>query len=249
MERIYNVDWIRDSIVGNLERNFGCTLDEATEEQIYQAVALTVRDQIMDKFVESRHLRHAEKSRRVYYLSVEFLMGRALHNNILNLMRTKDYQQALSELNISMDAVAEQESDPGLGNGGLGRLAACFLDSLATLDMPAMGCSIRYEYGLFRQKIIDGNQVELPDNWLENGCPWEVQQGDTCEVHFGGRVVEEEVGGRKVYRQVDYNTVLAVPYDMPCVGYDVDNVVPLRLWSARAPKRINMEYFLSLIHI
>ena len=243
MERIYNVDWIKDSIVGNLERNFGCTLDEATEEQIYQAVALTVRDQIMDKFVESRHLRHAEKSRRVYYLSVEFLMGRALHNNILNLMRTKDYQQALSELNISMDAIAEQESDPGLGNGGLGRLAACFLDSLATLDMPAMGCSIRYEYGLFRQKIIDGNQVELPDNWLENGCPWEVQQGDTCEVHFGGRVVEEEVGGRKVYRQVDYNTVLAVPYDMPCVGYDVDNVVPLRLWSARAPKRINMEYF------
>ena len=164
MERIYNVDWIKDSIVGNLERNFGCTLDEATEEQIYQAVALTVRDQIMDKFVESRHLRHAEKSRRVYYLSVEFLMGRALHNNILNLMRTKDYQQALSELNISMDAIAEQESDPGLGNGGLGRLAACFLDSLATLDMPAMGCSIRYEYGLFRQKIIDGNQVELPDN-------------------------------------------------------------------------------------
>ena len=157
MERIYNVDWIKDSIVGNLERNFGCTLDEATEEQIYQAVALTVRDQIMDKFVESRHLRHAEKSRRVYYLSVEFLMGRALHNNILNLMRTKDYQQALSELNISMDAIAEQESDPGLGNGGLGRLAACFLDSLATLDMPAMGCSIRYEYGLFRQKIIDGN--------------------------------------------------------------------------------------------
>ena len=243
MERIYNVDWIKDSIVGNLERNFGCTLDEATEEQIYQAVALTVRDQIMDKFVESRHLRHAEKSRRVYYLSVEFLMGRALHNNILNLMRTKDYQQALSELNISMDAIAEQESDPGLGNGGLGRLAACFLDSLATLDMPAMGCSIRYEYGLFRQRIIDGNQVELPDNWLENSCPWEVQQGDTCEVHFGGRVVEEEVGGRKVYRQVDYNTVLAVPYDMPCVGYDVDNVVPLRLWSARAPKRINMEYF------
>ena len=171
MERVYNVDWIKDSITGNLERSFGCTLDEATEEQIYQAVALTVRDQIMDKFVESRHLRHAEKSRRVYYLSVEFLMGRALHNNILNLVRTDDYKRALSDLNISFDAIAEQEPDPGLGNGGLGRLAACFLDSLATLDMPAMGCSIRYEYGLFRQKIIDGNQVELPDNWLENGCP------------------------------------------------------------------------------
>ena len=243
MERVYNVDWIKDSITGNLERSFGCTLDEATEEQIYQAVALTVRDQIMDKFVESRHLRHAEKSRRVYYLSVEFLMGRALHNNILNLVRTDDYKRALSDLNISFDAIAEQEPDPGLGNGGLGRLAACFLDSLATLDMPAMGCSIRYEYGLFRQKIIDGNQVELPDNWLENGCPWEVQQGDTCEVHFGGRVEEEIVGDRKIYKHVDYTTVLAVPYDMPCVGYDVDNVVPLRLWSARAPKRINMEYF------
>ena len=129
MERVYNVDWIKDSITGNLERSFGCTLDEATEEQIYQAVALTVRDQIMDKFVESRHLRHAEKSRRVYYLSVEFLMGRALHNNILNLVRTDDYKRALSDLNISFDAIAEQEPDPGLGNGGLGRLAACFLDS------------------------------------------------------------------------------------------------------------------------
>ena len=197
----------------------------------------------MDKFVESRHLRHEEKARRVYYLSVEFLMGRALHNNILNLVRTSDYQKALKELNISLDAIAEQEADPGLGNGGLGRLAACFLDSLATLDMPAMGCTIRYEYGLFRQKIVDGNQVELPDNWLENGCVWEVQQSDACEVHFGGRVVEEQVGDRTVYRHVDYNTVLAIPYDMPCVGYDVDNVVPLRMWSARAPKRINMEYF------
>ncbi len=243
MERIYNVDWIKDAIVSNLERISACTLDEATEEQIYQAVALTVRDQIMDKFVESRHIRHEEKARRVYYLSVEFLMGRALHNNILNLVRTEEYKKALAELNINLEAIAEQENDPGLGNGGLGRLAACFLDSLATLDMPAMGCTIRYEYGLFRQKIVDGNQVELPDSWLENGNVWEVQQADTCEVHFGGRVVEEQIGDRRIYKHVDYNTVLAIPYDMPCVGYDVDNVVPLRMWSARAPKRINMEYF------
>ena len=243
MTQNFDKAWIKSSIQGNLERIFGCTLDEATDEQVYRAVALTVRDQIMDKFVASRHLRHEEKARRVYYLSVEFLMGRALHNNILNLLQTNTYKEALSELNISMDAISEVERDPGLGNGGLGRLAACFLDSLATLDLPAMGCSIRYEYGLFRQRIVDGNQVELPDSWLENGNGWEIQQNDTCEVHFGGRVIEEDIEGRRIYRQVDYTTVLAVPYDMPVVGYDVDNVVPLRLWSARAPKRINMEYF------
>ncbi len=244
MERVYDVEWIKDSIVSYLERVCACTLEEATEEQLYKAVALTVRDQIMDKFVESRHLRHDSKSRRLYYLSVEFLMGRALHNNILNLTRTKEYEQALKELNISFDAIAEQENDPGLGNGGLGRLAACFLDSLASLDLPAMGCSIRYEYGLFRQKIVDGMQVELPDNWLDNGNIWEINQSvDTYEVHFGGRMIEEWVEGVKLRRHVDYSTVLAVPYDVPCVGYDVDTVVPLRLWSAKAPKRINMEYF------
>jgi len=243
MAQQFDKQWIKSSIQGNLERIFGCTLDEATDEQVYQAVALTVRDQIMDKFVSSRHLRHTDQARRVYYLSVEFLMGRALHNNILNLLQTDTYKEALSDLNLSMDAIAEVERDPGLGNGGLGRLAACFLDSLATLDLPAMGCSIRYEYGLFRQKIVDGNQVELPDSWLENGNVWEIQQAESCEVHFGGKVIEEIVDGKRVYRQTDYTTVLAVPYDMPVVGYDVDNVVPLRLWSAKAPKRINMEYF------
>ncbi len=244
MERVYDVAWIKDSIVSYLERVYACTLEEATEEQLYRAVALTVRDQIMDKFVESRHLRHNNKSRRLYYLSVEFLMGRALHNNILNLTRTAEYTQALKELGISFDSIAEQETDPGLGNGGLGRLAACFLDSLASLDYPAMGCSIRYEYGLFRQKIVDGMQVEMPDNWLDNGNIWEINQSaDTFEVHFGGRMEEEWVDGVKLRRHVDYSTVLAVPYDVPCVGYDVDTVVPLRLWSAKAPKRLNMEYF------
>lgn len=244
MDRNYDVAWIKDSILSNLERSYACTLEEATQEQIYKALSLTVRDQIMDKFVESRHLRHQEKSRRLYYLSVEFLMGRALHNNILNLVRTEDYKRALGELGIPMDAICEQEVDPGLGNGGLGRLAACFLDSLASLDLPAMGCSIRYEYGLFRQKIVDGMQVELPDNWLEDGNIWEVNQtSDAYEVHFGGRMAEEWVDGAQLRRHVDYSTVLAIPYDVPCVGYDVDTVVPLRLWSARAPKRINMEYF------
>ncbi len=244
MQKVYDAQWIKQSIIDNLEVECACTLEEATQDQLYKAVALTVRNQIMDKFVESRHLRHDEKSRRLYYLSVEFLMGRALHNNILNLVRTKEYAQALKELSIPFDAICEQEPDPGLGNGGLGRLAACFMDSLASLDLPAMGCSIRYEYGLFRQRIVDGMQVEMPDNWLDNGNIWEIsQKGDTFEVHFGGYMADRWLEGKQTRVHEGYSTVLAVPYDVPCVGYDVNTVVPLRLWSARAPKRLNMEYF------
>jgi len=242
----YDKDYICQQVRIKIERNFGCSLEEATDDQKYAAISMTVRDQMMEKLTASRHRRHESKSRRLYYLSVEFLMGRALNNNVNNLLQTEAYAQACKEMGIRPGDISETEQDPGLGNGGLGRLAACFLDSIATLDLPAMGCSIRYEYGLFRQKIIDGQQVEEPDNWLENGNIWEIPiPSEAKEVHFGGRVeVDDTVTPARVHH-LDYSTVIAMPYDMPCVGYDTDVVVPLRLWSARAPKRIDMARFNS----
>ena len=192
----------------------------------------------------SREERKTNNNKRLFYLSVEFLMGRSLYTNILNLVSLDAYKQALDELHIDVDKVLREESEPALGNGGLGRLAACFMDSLASLDLPAMGCSIRYEYGLFRQKIVDGQQVELPDYWLGNGNVWVMPvMEDACEVHFNGHVEMGNENGRTVFRHVGYNTVEAVPYDMPLVGYDTSTVNSLRLWSARAPKRIDLSDF------
>ena len=240
----FDKESIKASIVGKLQRYNGRTIQEASQQQIYKAVASTVRDQIMQKYLIAREERKATKSKRLYYLSVEFLMGRSMYCNMLNLVSTDVYREALSELGINMDDVLKEEPEPGLGNGGLGRLAACFLDSLSSLDLPAMGCTIRYEYGLFRQKIVDGQQVELPDSWLDNGNTWEMAvMDDACEVHFGGHVdtVEEDGVTRFIHR--DYNTVEAVPYDMPIVGYDTTTVNTLRMWSARSPKRIDLGSF------
>ena len=240
----FDKDSIKASIIGKLQRYNGRTIEEASNGQIYRALASTVRDQIMQKWMISREERKTNNNKRLFYLSVEFLMGRSLYTNILNLVSLDAYKQALDELHIDVDKVLQEEPEPALGNGGLGRLAACFMDSLASLDLPAMGCSIRYEYGLFRQKIVDGQQVELPDYWLGNGNVWEMPvMEDACEVHFNGHVEMGNENGRTVFRHVGYNTVEAVPYDMPLVGYDVDNVVPLRLWSARAPKRIDLSDF------
>ena len=198
----------------------------------------------MHKWMISREERKTNNNKRLFYLSVEFLMGRSLYTNILNLVSLDAYKQALDELHIDVDKVLQEEPEPALGNGGLGRLAACFMDSLASLDLPAMGCSIRYEYGLFRQKIVDGQQVELPDYWLGNGNVWEMPvMEDACEVHFNGHVEMGNENGRTVFRHVGYNTVEAVPYDMPLVGYDTSTVNSLRLWSARAPKRIDLSDF------
>ena len=157
-----------------------------------------------------------------------------------------DYAQALKELGIDQDAIFELEPEPGLGNGGLGRLAACFLDALTTMELPAMGCTIRYEFGLFRQKLIDGYQAEVPDNWLDSGKIWEIPRPDqTVEVHFGGRLEEYTENGRLKYRHLDYKTVEAVPYDIPVVGYDTCMVNMLRVWSARSKKQIDMASFNS----
>ena len=240
----FDKDSIKASIIGKLQRYNGRTIEEASNGQIYRALASTVRDQIMQKWMISREERKTNNNKLLFYLSVEFLMGRSLYTNILNLVSLDAYKQALDELHIDVDKVLQEEPEPALGNGGLGRLAACFMDSLASLDLPAMGCSIRYEYGLFRQKIVDGQQVELPDYWLGNGNVWEMPvMEDACEVHFNGHVEMGNENGRTVFRHVGYNTVEAVPYDMPLVGYDTSTVNSLRLWSARAPKRIDLSDF------
>ena len=235
---------IKQGIVGKLQRHHGVTLKEATPLQLYRAVVSTVRDQIMRKLGETRERMRDQRCRKVYYLSVEFLTGRSLHSNILNLCATEAYQAAFSELGIRMEDMLHEEPEPGLGNGGLGRLAACFMDSLTTLDLPAMGCTIRYEYGLFRQKIVDGEQVEMPDYWLEFGNAWEVPAlEDSVEVHFGGRLEEDWTEGVLELKHVGYHTVIAAPYDMPITGYGTDTVNVLRMWSARSPKRIDFSRF------
>ena len=235
---------IKESIVGKLQRHNGRSIQEATPQQIYRAVASTVRDQIMQKFIASREERKRTNPKRLFYLSVEFLMGRSLHCNVINLVSTKEYTQALKELGVDIREILKEEPEPGLGNGGLGRLAACFMDSLSSLDLPAMGCTIRYEYGLFRQKIVDGQQVELPDSWLDNGNEWEVpSMQDACEVKFGGHVEEIELNGVKKYVTKDAYTVQAVPYDMPIVGYDTKTVNPLRMWSARSTNKLDLGDF------
>ncbi len=240
----FDKDSIKESIIGKLQRYNGRSIQDASIQQIYKAVASTVRDQIMQKYTVARDERKANKSKRLYYLSVEFLMGRSMYCNMLNLVSTNEYRQALQELGINLDDILKEEPEPGLGNGGLGRLAACFLDSLASLDLPAMGCTIRYEYGLFRQRIVDGQQVEVPDSWLENGNVWEIPViEDACEVHYGGHVdmVDEDGETRFIHR--DYYTVEAVPYDMPIVGFNTETVNTLRTWSARSKKGIDLSSF------
>ncbi len=235
---------IKKSIISKLQRHNGCSLQEATNIQIYKAVASTVRDQIMNKLVATRRAVRDASGRRLYYLSVEFLMGRSLHSNLLNLCASKEYKEAFDEMGILLEDLLGEEPEPGLGNGGLGRLAACFMDSLATENLPAMGCTIRYEYGLFRQRIVDGQQVELPDNWLENGNAWEIAvPEDSFEVHFGGRLEEDWSTGELVIRHLDYTNVIAMPYDMPVMGYDTDMVNILRMWSAQSPKTIDLTSF------
>ena len=242
----FDKESIKRSILGKLQRYNGRTLADATEQQIYYAVASTVRDQIMQKWMTYREKDKSYTGKRLYYLSVEFLTGRSLHCNILNLCSTEEYRQAMEELGLNWREICREEPEPGLGNGGLGRLAACFMDSLASLSLPAMGCTIRYEYGLFRQRILEGQQIEVPDNWLENGNVWEFPaMEDTCEVHYGGYVEESEVNGRRIFTLKDYHTVEAVPYDMPVAGYDCETVNTLRMWRAHSPKALDLASFNS----
>ncbi len=232
---------LKKEIIGKVSRHFGRVMEEATPHMVYTACALTVRDQIMEKWAKSHKQVKQEGSKKLYYLSFEFLMGRLLSTNILNLMQTKEYQNVLENLGYTLSDIAEMENDAGLGNGGLGRLAACFIDSLTTMDLPAYGCSIRYEHGLFRQKIVEGYQTELPDEWLEHGNAWEISRPEEAvKVTFGGQIECKWVDGKMEFEHRNAHTVLAMPYDVPLVGYDSKIVNKLRLWGATIPTDIDM---------
>ena len=212
-----------------------------TMQDKYQALALTVRDRLIDRWLKTQQTHHDKNAKRVYYLSMEFLMGRALGNNVINLQIEEELQKGLDEMGISYEELREEENDAGLGNGGLGRLAACFLDSMATLNLPAFGYGLRYDYGIFRQEIENGYQVEQPDEWLRFGDPWEIIHSDiSVKVNFGGRV-HDGYDGKKYW--VDTATIIGEPHDMPIVGYGGKTVNTLRLWKSKAAEEFNLEDF------
>ena len=234
----------KKSVIENVKNQYRRTIDEATPQQIFQAVSYAIKDVIIDDWIATQKQFDETGAKKVYYLSMEFLMGRALGNNIINLGAKKAVKEALEELGFDLNAIEDQEPDPALGNGGLGRLAACFLDSLATLGYPAYGCGIRYHYGMFKQKIQDGYQVEVPDEWLKNGYPFELRRPEyATEVKFGGYVKTEWDGERNHFVQEGYQSVLAVPYDMPIVGYGNNVVNTLRIWDAQPIDTFSLSAF------
>lgn len=230
----------------NVKTLFRKTVEEANPQQIFQAVSYAVKEMIIDNWLATQEQFKKQDPKTVYYMSMEFLMGRALGNNLINLCAYKEVKEALEEMNIDINFVEDQEPDAALGNGGLGRLAACFLDSLATLGYPAYGCGIRYHYGMFKQKIEDGYQVETPDNWLKYGNPFEIRRDEYAkEVRFGGdiQVTWDERTGRNHFIQKNYSSVLAIPYDMPIVGYGNNVVNTLRIWDAKAITDFSLDEF------
>lgn len=237
-------DALREGFLRNLHYTLAKLDYRATERDHYHAFALAVRDRVVDRWVDSQAAFRDAKVRRVYYLSLEFLIGRLLGNNVCALKLEDVCRDAMSALGLDWNRLRDYEMDAGLGNGGLGRLAACFLDSLSTLNLPSMGYGLRYNYGIFRQHIVNGEQREEPDNWLKFGYPWEVQRPEHTEpVSFGGRVVIHRVDGRDEWIWEPSETVLAVPYDLPIVGYAGKCVNTLRLWSAEATNEFSFEEF------
>ena len=233
------------TVSDNLKNKYRKTIDDATQQELYQAVSEAVKDVIMDEWIATQRVMDKDDPKVVYYMSMEFLMGRALGNNLINLSAYKEVKEALTEIGVDINAIEDQEPDPALGNGGLGRLAACFMDSLATLGYPAYGCGIRYRYGMFKQQISDGFQIEVPDNWLKDGYPFELRRPEYCyEVKFGGYVQEStDENGELHFEQKDYQSVLAVPYDMPIVGYDNNVVNSLMIWDAEPKNGFSLESF------
>ena len=233
-------------VKANVKMLYRKNLEEADQQQIFQAVSYTVKDTIIENWLATQEAYEKEDPKYVYYMSMEFLMGRALGNNMINLCQYNDIKEALEEIGLDINQVEDQEPDAALGNGGLGRLAACFLDSLATLGYPAYGCGIRYRYGMFKQKIENGYQVEVPDNWLKNGNPFELRRPEYAkEVKFGGyvKVTYDEKTGRNYYSQEGYQSVRAVPYDFPIVGYNNNVVNTLRIWDAEAISEFHLDSF------
>ncbi len=241
----FDKDLFKRSVLYNVKTLYRKTLEEATDQQIFQAVSYAIKDAVVDHWLTTQKEYEKEDPKTLYYLSMEFLMGRALGNNIINLKAYKAVKEALEELGLNLDVIEDQEPDAALGNGGLGRLAACFLDSLATLGYNAYGCGIRYRYGMFKQEIRDGYQVEVPDNWLVNGNPFELRRPEyTKIVKFGGYVnVYMDEKGRNNFVQEDYQSVKAIPYDLPIVGYGNGIVNTLRIWDAEPVECFKLESF------
>ena len=246
IDKQFEKEEFKKSVKENVKFLYRKTLEEATQEQIFQAVSYTVKDVIIDNWLKSQKAYEKQDPKIVYYMSMEFLMGRALGNNLINLGAYGEVKEALEELGLDINCIEDQEPDPALGNGGLGRLAACFLDSLATLNYCAYGCGIRYRYGMFKQEVRDGYQVEVPDNWLKNGYPFELRRPEYAkEVHFGGyvRVEWDPVKNENKFIHEGYQAVKAVPYDMPITGYNNDVVNTLRIWDAEPIVDFNLDSF------
>ena len=241
----FDKELFKKSVLYNVKTLYRKTLEEATPQQIFQAVSYAVKDQIVENWMETQKAYEKEDPKMVYYMSMEFLMGRALGNNMINLQEYGPIKEAMEELGFDLNFVEDQEPDAALGNGGLGRLAACFLDSLATLGYPAYGCGIRYRYGMFKQEIRDGYQVEVPDNWLADGNPFELRRPEYAKiVKFGGYVaVHTDERGRNVFTQEGYQSVKAIPYDLPIVGYGNGIVNTLRIWDAQPVECFQLDSF------
>ena len=241
----FDTELFKRSVLYNVRTLYRKTLEEATDQQIFQAVSYAIKDAVVDQWLKTQKEYDRQDPKMVYYLSMEFLMGRALGNNIINLQAYKAVAEALEELGIDINVVEDQEPDAALGNGGLGRLAACFLDSLATLGYAAYGCGIRYRYGMFKQEIRDGYQIEVPDNWLKDGNPFELRRPEYAkEVKFGGYVnVYVDENGRSNFRQEGYQAVRAIPYDLPVVGYGNSIVNTLRIWDAEPVECFQLDSF------
>lgn len=242
----FDKEAFKEMVRENVKTLYRKTVDEASQQQIFQAVSYALKDAIIDDWLSTQAAYKKSGAKTVYYMSMEFLMGRALGNNLINMTVYDEVREALDELGFDLNVIEDQEPDAALGNGGLGRLAACFLDSLATLNYPAYGCGIRYRYGMFKQKIKDGYQVETPDNWLKDGNPFEIRRDEYAkEVRFGGKVRFEHDSetGRDKFIQEDFESVLAIPYDMPIVGYNNHVVNTLRIWDAKAITDFQLDSF------
>ena len=240
----FDKELFKRSVVYNVKTLYRKTLEEASAQQIFQAVSYAIKDQIVENWMETQKAYEKEDPKMVYYMSMEFLMGRALGNNMINMQAYDDVKEALDEMGLDLNVVEDQEPDAALGNGGLGRLAACFLDSLATLGYPAYGCGIRYRYGMFKQQIRDGYQVEVPDNWLVDGNPFELRRPEYAKtVKFGGYVTVRHENGRNYFSQEGYQSVKAIPFDMPIVGYGNGIVNTLRIWDAEAVECFSLDSF------
>ena len=246
MNKQFKKETFKKNVKENVKFLYRKKLEEASQEQLFQAVCYTVKDVIIDNWLESQNAFSEQDPKIVYYMSMEFLMGRALGNNLINLGAYGEVKEALAELGLDLNLLEDQEPDPALGNGGLGRLAACFLDSLATLNYCAYGCGIRYRYGMFKQKIQDGYQIEAPDNWLKNGYPFELRRPEYAkEVHFGGyvRVEYDPAKGENKFIHEGYRSVRAIPFDMPIVGYNNKVVNTLRIWDAEPIVDFGLDSF------